>query len=194
MGSKSWLVITLLIIFSIGAGFGGYYLGKYLDTKALEAKSNIDSKDLIVWKEYKSTALKLSFTYPPDWTVSEKTEKDSKNRDVTKITAKSPNNSEYIVKSVNGLAADKYTFTCDKAKPEGDKLNIQACIFITDGDYSFGRFTPLDGLKDDETIWDVAENIDGKYEWNNFVNAQFIVKDTKDTSVLDSIMISLTRE
>lgn len=192
MNSKSWLVIILLIVFSIGAGFGGYYLGKYIDTKALDAKSIQD--DMIEWKTYDSGLLKVHFTYPPDWTVSEKTEKDGNDKDIKKLSVKSPNGSELVVYNSEGNNYKEVILYCDKNSPTGNDKEIQDCLFYSQNDVEFGRYVNISKTDSVSIYWSVTELIDGKYMWRNNNYVEYVVKSSKDMSILDLIMISLTRE
>jgi len=193
MKDKGALVLFLVLLLSVGAGFGGYYLGKYLDVKALESKSNIDNTNTIKWNEYSGKAFNAYFTYPSNWSVSEVKEKDSKNRDVNKIIVKGPKGSQLIISSTTGVTNDqKYELYCDKTKPEGDDNTIQECIFIQEGEYSLARFIPIDGIKDGVTTWYSSSTVkDSKYVWDNVKNVVYSVKDSSEITTLDGIMISL---
>lgn len=193
MKDKSVLLLFLVLLLSVGAAFGGYYLGKYLDTKALESKSVIDNANIVEWNKYSGRAFEIIFTYPQGWSVSELKEKDNKDRDVDRIIVKSPNGSEVVISSTPEIKdSEKYELYCDKALPEGDNNKVQNCVFIQENDYSLGRFIPLDGIKDDVTTWYVTSTIkDNKYVWDNKKNVVYNVKDDADIDILDSISLGL---
>ncbi|MBI2356626.1 hypothetical protein HYV12_01010 [Candidatus Dojkabacteria bacterium] len=202
-GKSQFLPILLMILLVAGFGFGGYYLGKVLDTKAYEAEKAknpaVDLSSKIV--KYDNTELNLKFEYPGDWGLLEYEPADADlldSFDAKVVVLTSRNGSQFIFTTqtmTKALAG--YTERCDKNDPNGTDDANKKCTFISDGNYKFARYET-----DDPRIspgWNIAELGDVEanpdvYVFSPADSFQYYVAKDSDLAILDKIMGSVTRE
>jgi len=197
MNSKSSLVIILLIIFSIGAGFGGYYLGRYLDIQKLNTKVMEQQLDYDVWKEFSDSKFPFTFQYPPEgWTVKVEDSVSSGGLNVSKVLLTSTDKNEISFSYIKEVPSDKSVeFVCDSATK---KLNDNAgtsCYAVYDNStgqpiLSFFRFVLPDGEKEGSTTWTLALQDKGKFSYNNKLSANYTVVVEDKLSILDDILLT----
>ncbi|HRI05453.1 MAG TPA: PsbP-related protein [Candidatus Dojkabacteria bacterium] len=202
-GNSKALPLILGILFILGMGVGGYYLGKTIDTQAYEeekAKNPVVDLSSQV-KKYTNDDLGISFDYPGDWGILEYEPKDDElieSFDATLVTVTSPNGSQFIyTNQTMTKALAGYTERCDSNDPNGNEGDNKKCIFIGSGDTDFARYET-----DDPNIspgWNIAELGDVKsnpdlYLFSPADSFQYYVAKESDLTVLDKIMGSVTRQ
>lgn len=201
-GQIKALPLILVILVMVGLGFGGYFLGKTIDTNAYEAEKQkdpvVDLSSKII--PYSNAELGVRFDYPGDWGLLVYEPKDEElleSFDATIITVTSPNGSQFIVtsqtmtKSLSG-----YSERCDSNDINGNEGDNKKCVFVTDGGTKFARYE-----SDDPRIapgWNIAELGDAEanpdvYLFSPADSIQYHVAVQSDLAILDNIMKSLTR-
>lgn len=197
--SGSTILLVLGILLVIGMGFGGYYLGRYLDIQ--EAKKNVVVKerlpeaDTTADKTFSYDNINVTFKYPGDWTkrVYELVEDGKK---VYEVSVVSPEGS-YFYYIMSELAGK--TTKCDANDPEGKVSGNNKCSFIYDGDAKFGRY--VDASKSNSELgeyWVVVEPFNSEkpsiYEHFSSNGFHFEAKNSDDLEEMDKIMKSVVRK
>lgn len=185
-GGKIFTTI-LIVIFLIGLGFGGYFLGQYLD--AMAAKKQAEQRPTEF--TYSNDTLKIKFKVPADWIKDE-----SINADSSFVSFKNKEGSQFIYSQSN--TADVDIQVCDEADPEGSAEGIEACTFISGGKIKFARYkeesTNSAEVGDTWIILEPAEVTNpGKYLVDRTGFFYYVSKSDKDLTTLDNIMKTVER-
>lgn len=178
-------ILSILLI--VGIGFGGYYLGWYLDKQAA-ARQAEEMKS--VNKVFNDSDLGIKFTYPGDWSsVSDNTVEGART-----ITTESPNGSIFGY-SLNTQSSGKM-IACDEDLPNGDGKTVKKCEFVH-GSFTYARYLDTDDKADNGDLWLIAEKgaetEENSYLYKSSDGFYFRVKDPQDLATLDKIMKSVIR-
>ncbi|MCC7290271.1 hypothetical protein IT417_03415 [bacterium] len=179
--------IALLLV--VGMGFGGYFLGRYLDTQAL-AKQNEQTT-----KIFKS--LGVEFKYPGNWVLNKGNYIEDSTGRVDFVRVVSPSGSYFYYSKVE--KGDFLEGTCDASDVSGTAgSTTMSCVFKKSEESNFARYKVDEKSNTDNgTYWAVAEPSDSlnadKYSYNS--KDSFYYQSMSDTDLveLDKIMESVKR-
>lgn len=189
-GSSKIVLTVLVVILLAGLGFGGYFLGKFLDIQAAKKQAAEVNRNVKAG-EYENKSLGIKFSYPKDWSLDQKMETDS-----SFVSVRNSKGSEFIFS--NSKTADSNIQVCDEEDPTGVADGVEACTFISDGKIKYGRYKE-EAANSSEVgdTWIVLEPAEvtnpGKYVVDRAGFFYFISKSEADLEELDKIMKSVER-
>lgn len=192
----STILLILGILFVLGMGVGGYYLGRYLDLE--EAKKNQtpvvrEKGDPKVTKTYKNDDVRVELKYPGDFKLIEANLKDADSTSYFRLVNDNGSVFGYQRKSTKGTE-----IVCDESDVEGTKGNNKKCTYITDL-VRFARYidTSKSNSQDGE-YWVIAENVSadkaGVFKYNSSNGFYYYAMSSTDLDILDTIMKSVVRK